>query len=134
MRWTTWSMGLMMDSIPNYLIIPPSCHTSTYSKDQFPFKCFFQQLKHLVPFFVVWKIGSSMSRWETNISSFTSMHMIIYNNGPYILKSITMHHRVDNSSHSPCRLVTIHLSKNSRTDRTTYPILLPFQPIKTIFM
>ena len=131
MRRTPRSICLVMDSVPNYLVVPPSCHTPPHSKYQLSVKSLLQKLKHLVPFLVIRKISSSMSSWKTYIAPFPSMHTIVDFNSSNILKSIAMHKIMNIPSHISRRLVSNHLSKNSKTNWTSNPILTSFEIVKT---
>ena len=124
----------MVNAIPNDLIIPPSCHTSTNCEYQLPVECLSQEIKDFSSLLVIGKIGSSVCSRETDISSFATIHTIVNCNSSYIFKAIAVHKIADIPRHISWRLVSDHLSKDGWTDWTFDPIFVSFEIIETAFV
>ena len=123
-----------MNSIPYNLIIPPSCDTSSNSKNKFSIKSLLQEIANLPSLCIIWKVSGSMGRRETDIASFTSVHAIADSYGSHIFMPLAMHLLIDWNSHVAWRLISDHVSIYSRTDRTFQPFLVSKKHFQTIIM
>ncbi len=127
-------MRFMMDAIPNDLIVSPCSHTASDCENQFTVESFFEQLKYLVSFFVVGKIGASMSSWERNVASFSGIHTIINYNGADCFVAVTMHEFINVRGHFSWGLVANHLTENSGANWTSDPVFVTFKIEEARFM
>lgn len=123
-----------MNSVPNYLVLPSRCYTASNCEDKLPIKCFFEELEHLVPLLVVWKIPCSVRPWEVDVPSFARVHTVIDNDGANIRVPIATHQLVDDPGHRPWGLVTSHLSVDGGANRAFNPVLLSLETVKARLM
>ena len=71
-----------------------------------------------------------MSRRVADIASLASLHVVVDSDCPNIIVAITVDKRCHIDHHLTSRLVSYHFSKNSRTHRTSDPILFSFEAIE----
>lgn len=128
------SVGFVVDTIPNYLVIPSCCYASANSEYQFPIECFLQQFKDLVAFFVVWQIGCSMSTSKVYISPCAWGHRIAYYYSADVWKSIAMSIFVNIRRHCAWWLISNHRAVDAGADWALDPLFLSLEHSEARFM
>ena len=124
----------MVNTVPNNLVVSASCYTSTDCEDQLTVECLLQEIKHLSSLLVIGQVGSSMCSWKTDISSFATIHTIVYCNSSDIFEAVAVHKVTGIPSHASWRLISYHLSKDGGTDWTSDPIFVAFEVIEAPFV
>ena len=75
-----------------------------------------------------------MSERIVDVTSFSSLHVIIDSDGAHVFITITVNEGSYIDDHLTCRLVSYHLSEDSRAHRTSDPVFLSFEVVEAAFV
>ena len=69
-----------------------------------------------------------------NISSFATLHVIVYGDSSDIFIAIAVHEGSNVDHHLTCWLVAYHFSEDSRAHGAADPVLVAFEVVEAAFM
>lgn len=125
MRRSPIDTGLVMNSVPNDLIVQSCRHTSAHCEYELAIKSLLQQLQHLLPLCSIRQISRSGSSWIVLTISATAMHVVTYDDGSLgVSRNRSMF--IDSHVHSPIGLVSSHVSEDRRADGTLRPLFASY--------
>lgn len=122
--------SLMVNPIPNCLIVQPRSDTTSNRKYQLTVECLPQKFKDFSAFLIVRQIRCSWSPSKIHPISFARVHVIIYDNGAFSV-SRKSHCVIHSHIHLSFWLISRHCPENSRTDWALGPVFLSNEIFKT---